>query len=160
MSTFGAVRLVTMLGLDAVGRLLVAGIANLPASPFRGMLWGSAAAHLVYVPVAGDGMLLARTTSGTDQPIAPVVDPTATIAVLGFTNGDIGLRTSAGALVRLSGANVYLTPGSGGKIILNGGAANAIGAGAHVTVNGSISSFGSFTATGTVDGTGNPGVVV
>jgi hypothetical protein len=160
MTSLGAVRVVTYRALDALGRLVVAGVANLPASPFRGLLWGSAKAHLVYVPVTGDQLVLARTAGGIDQPLTGAVDPAAVIAALGFVGGDIGFRTAAGASVRLSGANIYLTPGTGGTIILNGGTADAVGSGAAVSVSGTISAFGSFTATGTVTGTGNSAVKV
>lgn len=165
MSSFAAVRLVAVKALDALGRLVVAGAVNLPAAPFRGMLWGSATAHLVYLPLPGDQLLLARTASGTDQPVAPLPDPAATIAVLGFGNGDIGFRTSAGALVRLSGASIYLTPGSGGKIVLNGGTSPAIGANAAIAIGGTITAPSgggacTFSLSGTVSSAGNSGVQV
>ena len=161
MNSFAAVRIVRMLGLDALGRLIVAGAANLPASPFRGMLWGSALAHLVYVPVPGDRMLLARTASGTDLPVATDIDPGVAVAAQGFAAGDIGIRTESGALIRISAiGDVYITPAAGRSVILNGGTANAVGSGAAVSVSGSISAFGAFTATGTVTDAGNAGIHV
>lgn len=161
MSSFGAVRRVKMLGLNALGQLIVAGIANLPASPFRGMLFGSAAAHLVYMPLPGDGLILARTSSGTDLPLATDIDPATIIAAQGFQPGDVGLRTATGALIRISAiGDIYVTPAAGRTLILNGGTANAVGSGAAVSVSGSISSFGGFTATGTVTSAGNAGVKV
>ena len=160
MTSFGALRVVRVKALDTLGRLVVQGIANLPAAPFLGLLWGSAEAHVVYMPKAGDQLLLARTGGGTDQPLTGAIDPAAIIAALGFVGGDIGFRTAAGASVRLSGANIYLTPGAGGAIILNGGTADAVGSGATVSVSGTISAFGSFTAAGTVTGAGNAGCKV
>lgn len=161
MTSFSAVRVVTVRALDALGRLVVAGAANLPASPFRGLLWGSATAHIVYVPLPGDQLLLARTGGGTDQPLAGAIDPAAVIAARGFLPGDIGIRTAVGAVLRISAAgDIYLTPAPGRAVILNGGTADAVGSGATVSVSGSISSFGGFTATGTVTGAGNAGVRV
>lgn len=162
MSTFGAVRVVRALALDALGRLIVAGVANLPAAPFRGLIFGSASAHLVVMVQPGDELVLARTTSGTDLPIASTIDPAVPIAAQGFQQGDIGIRCASGALIRVSAAgDISLTPASGRAIYLNGGSANAVGSGAHVTVSGTVpSGGGSVTLTGSVDGAGNSGVRV
>jgi hypothetical protein len=161
MTSLGAVRVVTYRALDALGRLVVAGVANLPASPFRGLLWGSAKAHLVYVPVTGDQLVLARTSGGVDQPLTGAIDPAAVITAQTFAAGDIGIRTAVGAIIRVSAlGDIYLTPAPGRSVILAGGTADAVGSGAAVSVSGTISAFGSFTATGTVTAPGNAGCKV
>ena len=46
MTSFGALRIVRVKALDALGRLIVQGIANLPAAPFLGLLWGLSLIHI------------------------------------------------------------------------------------------------------------------
>lgn len=166
MSSFGAVRVVRALALDALGRLIVAGVANLPAAPFRGLIFGSASAHLVVMVQPGDELVLARTTSGTDLPIASTIDPAVPIAAQGFEPGDIGIRCTSGAIIRVSAAgDISLTPASGRAIYLNGGSANAVGSGAAVAISGSVtapSGGGACTVnlSGLVSAPGNAGVKV
>jgi hypothetical protein len=166
MTSFGAIRVVTYHALDALGRLIVAGVANLPASPFRGLLWGSAKAHLVYVPVTGDQFLLARTSGGVDQPLTGAIDPAAAIAAQTFAAGDIGLRTAVGAIVRVTAAgDLYLTPAPGRAIYLAGGSNNAIGTNATIAISGTVtapSGGGACTValTGAVSSGGNAQVKV
>lgn len=166
MTSFGAIRVVTYQALDTLGRLIVAGVANLPASPFRGLLWGSAKAHAVYVPVPGDQLLLARTSGGVDQPLTGAIDPAAVIAAQTFAGGDIGFRTAVGAIVRITAlGDIYLTPAPGRSIILAGGSNNVIGTNATIAISGTVtapSGGGACTVSlsGTVSSGGNSAVKV
>ena len=161
-TSFGAVRIVAVKALDALGRLVVSGVANLPAAPFRGLIFGSASAHLVVMVEPGDQLVLARTTSGTDLPIASAIAPTAVIAAQNFGQGDIGVRCATGAVIRVSAAgDIYLLPAPGHAIYVNGGGANVVGSGAAVQVSGTVpSGGGSVTLNGTITGVGNPGMRV